>query len=106
MFQGVHIVFIKKLKYSLLTNNISGNRSQTEERSNFLFINPLSLTFSSIRINIHKQLLWSRLCSKEKYYSTLLLYTKIQQAIQKQNCEQSEHSIQAFYYFLLTLQTQ
>jgi len=69
-------VFIKKLKYPLLTNNISGDRRQTEEWSNFLFINPLPLSFSSIRINIHKQLLWSRLCSQEKYYSTLLLYTK------------------------------
>lgn len=98
MFERVHIVFVKKLKHSLLTNNISGDRSQTEEWSNFLFINPLPLSSSSIWINIHKQLLWSRLCSKEKRYSILLLYTK-----QKFNKNKPVNKVNTAYKPFLTL---
>lgn len=93
------------MKYSLLTNNISGDRSQTEEWSNLLFINPLSLSFSSIWINIHKQPLWSTLCSKVKnqdIYIYIFLnntHTKINKLC-KNKSESAKVNITCFFYLV------
>lgn len=90
------------MKYSLLTNNISGDRSQTEEWSNLLFINPLSLSFSSIWINIHKQPLWSTLCSKVKKktrFKKKKNNTKINKLC-KNKSESAKINITCFFYLV------